>query len=106
MMYRDRRLAITPHAVNRLRERAGVAYLDEDLCRRVIAQAVADAAGDEEAHPVRRGQTRVRVRVLGVDVFAIIGRDRTGWSTSGRAVVTVLTPSQIRFGDETHRVRR
>jgi hypothetical protein len=95
--YRDRRLAVTPHAVDRLRERTGATHLDDDACRWIIADAALPAieAGTEESHYVL-GQSRVRVDLFGLDVYAVIGRDDTGWSTDGLAVVTILTPAQVR----------
>lgn len=45
--------------------------------------------------PHRDGQERVLVTVLGVSVWAIIGRDTTGWGRGGRAVVMCLTPEQV-----------
>src|SRR5574341_1165113 len=95
--YRDRRLAVTPHAVERLRERTGAAHLADDECRWIIAEAALPAieAGREEPHYVP-GQSRVRVNLWGLDVFAVIGRDNTGWSRDGLAVVTILTPEQIK----------
>ena len=29
------------------------------------------------------------------DAYVVLGRDRTGWGRSGRAVVTVLTPGMV-----------
>ena len=93
MKYNDRALAVTPHAVARFRERASAGFLDNEWIRRIIARAV--ARGVAEPHYVP-GQARVRLTVAGSsDVYAIVGRDETGWSDSGVAVVTVLTAEQV-----------
>jgi hypothetical protein len=93
--YEDRSLAITDHAVARLRERTGAQHLIADACRHLIRDAV--RAGREHPHYVL-GQTVVRVNVMGVEVYAVLGADATGWSASGRAVVTVLTVEQLESG--------
>lgn len=93
MKYADRSLAITPHACARFRERTSASYLDNEWVRMLIARGV--ERGVEEPHYVA-GQVRVRFRAPGVDgIYAIIGRDETGWSSNGRAVVTVLTAEQV-----------
>jgi hypothetical protein len=92
--YTDRSLAISDHAVARFRERTGAHHLERDACRHLIGQAVRAARSREYPHYVV-GQTVVRVTILGVEVFAVIGQDLTGWSRSGRAVITVLTEEQL-----------
>ena len=92
--YNDRSLSIRDHAVARFRERTGAHHMDREECRRLIGLAVRGARHREYPHYVV-GQTVVRVTILGVEVFAVIGRDLTGWSNSGRAVVTVLTEEQL-----------
>ncbi len=90
--YDDRSLAVTDHAVERFRERTGAVHMEADDCRRVIAKAV--KKGTAFPHYVL-GQNAVRVDLLGTEVFAIVGQDLTGWSKSGRAVITVLTQEQL-----------
>jgi hypothetical protein len=94
--HRQRLLAVSDHAVDRLRERADANYLDAAQVRRLLAEEV--ARGVPERHYVT-GQERVRLTLLGVEVWAVIGVDKTGWSRrhhgSGRAVVTVLTLEQV-----------
>lgn len=92
--YRDRRLAISDHAVRRVRERApSCAALDDERLRLLIAESV--ASGVSEDHYVA-GQRRVRGSFLGADLYVIIGADRTGWGRCGEAVVTVLTEGHVR----------
>jgi hypothetical protein len=91
-VYDDRSLAVTDHAVERFRERTGAVHMDVEDCRRVIAQAV--KKGTPFPHYML-GQNAVRVDLLGTEVFAIVGPDLTGWSKSGRAVITVLTQKQL-----------
>ena len=94
----DRRLAVSNHAVERMRERAGAGFLDDERIRLLIASAcrAAVAEGGVEPHYVP-GQERVRVTVLGCDVYAVLGADRTGWGRGAgrRAVATILTPEQV-----------
>lgn len=96
--HKDRRLAVADHAVARVAERAGAGFLDPEYIRRVVAETClrAIARRKEEPHYVA-GQTRVLVTILGVDFFAILGEDRTGWGRGRdhRAVVTALTPEQV-----------
>lgn len=86
----DRLLAVADHAVDRFHERVSASLSTEEI-RRLITAAV--LAGPEERH--NESQTRVRIVYLGVEAWAVIGADTTGWSTTGRAVVTVLTTEQI-----------
>lgn len=94
----DRRLAVSQHAVDRVRERANVHFLDDERVRLLVAEACLDALdeGTSEAHYVR-GQERVLVAVLGCELYAVLGEDTTGWGRgpARRAVVTVLTPAQV-----------
>lgn len=95
--YDDRSLAITEHAVERYRERAGLLHLGAEECRLALARALRDeidAGAAVEPHWIA-GQSRVRIHVLGVPLVVIVGRDVTGWSRSGHAVVTVLTADQL-----------
>lgn len=91
--YDNRSLAVTDHAVERFRERTGAQHMEADECRRIIAKAV--KAGSAPMPHYILGQTSVRVTMMGVEVFAIIGQDKTGWSRTGRAVITVLTRAQL-----------
>lgn len=96
--YRNRRLAISDHAVKRLRQRAPFcAALDDERVRLMIADAVARGVLEDHYLP---GQRRVRGAFLGTDLYVIIGRDETGWGRGGRAVVTVLTEWQVRESEE------
>jgi hypothetical protein len=97
--YSDRSLAVTPHAVERLRERARDYASSDDVVRELIARPVQRAfrEGAVERH-THEGQFRVPFQTLGTELVAIVGPDETGWSTSGRAVLTVLTPAQVARG--------
>lgn len=96
--HRDRRIAVSQHAVERMRERAGAQFLDDERIRLLIAEACVAALATDQTEPhYIPGQVRVRVQVLGCAVFAVLGVDLTGWGrgSSRRAVVTVLTSEQI-----------
>ena len=103
MRREDRSLAISDHAVDRFRERTGAMHLPPEECRKVIRQEIMHAmrCGAEEEHYVR-GQSFVRIVLLGVTVCAVIGRDTTGWSNTGKAVTTILTPEQLAHGPKGH----
>ena len=93
VVYRDRGLAISDHAVERVRLRApGCAHLDNERIRTMIADAA--RRGPREAHYVP-GQWRAIGQFLGVELYVVVGRDKTGWGRSGEAVATVLTPEQV-----------
>lgn len=91
--YRDRRLAISNHAIDRLRQRApSCAHLDTERLRLMVSEAV--RYGQREDHYID-GQWRVRGSFLGHELFVIASVDRTGWGRAGWAVVTLLTPQQV-----------
>ena len=98
-MKRERVTAISDHAVARLAERADAGYLGADVIRKYLRDAVKRAVRDGlvEEHFIA-GQRRVRVNVLGVELFAILAHDETGFTSGGEAVVTCLTPDQVRSG--------
>lgn len=98
-MKRHTGLAVSDHAVARLAERADAGYLGaqwlRERLREVVERALRD--GSAETHYVE-GQRRVRVDVLGVALYAVVGRDETGFTRGGEAVVTCLTLEQVAAG--------
>ena len=68
---------------------------ERDGLRRLAQRAVGDHAGRVEAH-YYPGQQRVPFAVLGCALYAVVAKDKTGWGRGGVAVVTVLTPEQVR----------
>ena len=101
----DRRLAIAHHVVDRVRQRAGATFLDAEHIRNIIAEAYRRAvrAGCVETH-YYPGQQRVPFAVLGCALYAVVAKDKTGWGRGGVAVVTVLTPEQVRAREEAVRL--
>lgn len=92
-------IAVTNHAVDRLRRRSGAEHLPDEEVRRMVVDALAGAR-HEPHHQV--GQTRALVNILGVRLWAVVGADTTGFTgpawAGGRAVITFLTPDQVDEG--------
>lgn len=86
-------LAISDHAVQRVMERGGAMYLDEETVRRFLAKEVWRALEEEGPQPNygHEGQMRVRAQIIGAELWAILAVDDTGYSNScGIAVATVV----------------
>lgn len=92
-------IAISDHAVQRLRERTGAEHMPSESLREALREMIQLQRRYEEQH-YAPGQTRILVDFFGVTVYAVMGEDETGWTRGGRAVVTILTPEQVHAGVE------
>ncbi len=90
-------ICIPDHAVDRLRERGAWLSASTAQAREVIeAHVKAGVRRKQVEKHWREGQVRVPICVLGVELYAILTRDRTGFARSGWAVITLLEPRYVR----------
>ena len=98
MRYRNKRISVSAHAVARFRERTGAYHLAADEVRRLIASVVLPALEKQQTCPHHvPGQTQVLLPPLvegAPECYAVVAADRTGWSKTGLAVVSVLSREQ------------